>query len=385
MDERPSNLCDLMQTLVDATGWDMQQALDMWHELCEQHPQFYNCWVDVTSMTAYVTQAQLFDIEEIEPSIEWATCVSEHVQQHKNVLHVDSGLLVAGSFYATIQWTAPRDNRPPKIAWLESSLDDQGNPCVDFDLLLQIKYALSAKQASALRVRNRTVDNDVFASVFKTVDSVGKTRWYTHVATIQRTLLKLTRKRNAEAERMHDHSVAQVYIEMHLCDVEVECGTCGSIDLVNVNGQRTKECKWNGFALDIGVLFGDDVVCAIEILNTSPVSAKKLSVLMKEGLPFAEVRATDILAACRDKVPSVRAVRGHGFCKRCKQTESLSLLISELAEHEDTERKMRKRIADAHDILADCAVKRAETRQKIRKLACTEDSYKPLQEETTRN
>jgi hypothetical protein len=365
----PGVLFDLMQTLVKATGWDLQQALDMWLALCEEHPQFRSCRRNVNGTVAYITQKQLLCIYDIEPAIEWASCILEYVEQPESQVCVDDSRLTCGIFYPTILWTPPRSCSPRKMAWVETFVDNNGTMCVDFDRMLQMKYSLNAKAAGELRSRRLNLDGDFAANVFKTVDAHGISRWCTYVTDISKIILKITMKRDAEAERMHEHSLAQLYIVEGLCDIEVVCRTCASVDLVNINGQRIREKKWRGYALDIGIVFGNDVVGAIEILNTCPVSAKKIRELMTEGVPFAEVKAAHVLSAFRNKVSVVRAVRGHGFCKHCKQKESSTLLLCAKANCDEREKRARKHKSEAENDLRDIAIEKGEISRKLRRLA----------------
>jgi hypothetical protein len=360
-DTGPQIWFDLMKTLVNATGWDLQQALDMWLALCAEHPQFHNCWMTADTTTAYVTQDQLRSIYEIEPAVEWADCVIGYTEQSEIQAYVDDGRLTAGIFYPLMQWAPPRECHPSKLVWMETFVDENGTMFLDLDRVLQTKYSLGTKEASALRLRHMAIDNDLALVVFKTILEDEKVLWCVHMADISKVIMKFTRKRNAEAERMHEHKLAQFYVTTRACDVEVECQTCESVDLVNISGQRTRELRWQGFALDVGISFGNEVVGAIEILNTSRVSAKKIRALKTEGVPFAEVKAMDVISAFRDKVSVIKAVRGYGFCKQCKQGESAKLLSCELAQCEERERQNHKN-------LREIGIEKDDIRRKIRKL-----------------
>ena len=363
-------LLDLMLTLEAATGWDRLQALETWLGLCETHPIFMNCWLCVNTQTAYVQRGQLFNITTLLPPVEWAACVADFLVHSPPTEFdpKDALQLLPGSFYPTIKWTPPRDYIGTTVVWTESFVGDQSTAVVDFDMLLQSKYSLSAKQATSLRYRHRATDNDFAAFVHKAIDTQGAVRWFAPVIGMSRFLQKFSAQRNAEAERMHEHRLAQIYVESRVCEVEVLCPTCGSVDVLDTQGRLVREYPWRGFTLDIGFVLGDEVVAAVEILKTSAVTAKKLREIVTEGLPFAEVRATDVLCACRDKVTVVRALRGNGVCKSCKHTESCASLVREMAACDEKERAALKRSAETMAELAELSVRKEDIRAKLRRL-----------------
>jgi hypothetical protein len=178
-------------------------------------------------------------------------------------------------------------------------------------------------------------------------------------------LLYVTRKKDAEAERMYEHSLAQQYIQGRMCDVEIVCSTCESVTKMSTLGHRVCEKAWGVFKLDVGVVIGDEVVGAIEILNTSVVSRKKVEAMATSGLAWAEVRASDIIVNVREIKDTVRAVRGGGVCKICNHTETQGMLSRQLAEFEETRTNALKRKAQAHKDVEDASSAIKQTRAKL--------------------
>ncbi len=140
------------------------------------------------------------------------------------------------------------------------------------------------------------------------------------------------------------------------------------MDTITVCGTRVEEKQWHAYKLDVGIVFGGSVVGAIEITNTSPVSNKKAAEMTTEGLQWAEVRAIDVIAAVRDKVSAVAAVRGGGTCKTCKHQHTSASLLCEMSELDERELQAHKRRAETDADIIRIGVRKDEVRAKIRRL-----------------
>jgi len=284
------------------------------------------------------------------------------------VASVDVDTLRRGSFFPTIAWTPPRENAIPIIVWFEMLTDDEGNLSIDLDLALQSKYKLSAKQASSSRLQRKSKDNKFASMLFQGQKVDGIPTWCVHTELLNRVLQWFTRKKDAEAERMYEHRRAQRFIETGICEIEVVCKTCEAVDRMTPCGVRVCEYPWNAYKLDVAIVFGGSVVGAVEVLNTCPVSNKKVHDMTSHGLQWAEVRATDIISASSEKSCVVRAIRGGGVCQECNHQETYAILSKKMSENIARQQHVDKRRLELEAESQSIGIENRDLKTKIRKL-----------------
>jgi hypothetical protein len=270
-----------------------------------------------------------------------------------------------GDFCPVMKWSGPHEAAPSSIVWVYMPRMDELGWWVDLDDLLAKKYSLSKSQAA--KYRTRCQDHTEPQSIVR-FTSTGRIRWICTLEVARRLQLKIDTKRNAEAERMYEHTLAQTYVCEGICGIEIVCDCCTKKASLSTLGRRVRELAWKGYKLDVGVILGGEVVTAIEIRNTCAVSDGKADAFRSEGLQWAEVTAMDVITAVKSRLDRVTALRGGGVCRGCGHSETRTTLATNIVEFEQCRAQALKRKIAAENEISEMNVAIESTRDKIARL-----------------
>tara|TARA_B100001094_G_scaffold268364_1_gene272047 strand:- start:695 stop:1609 length:915 start_codon:yes stop_codon:yes gene_type:complete len=123
------------------------------------------------------------------------------------------------------------------------------------------------------------------------------------------------------------HLQAKELVIQQLPTVKVKCDQCARLHNIELKTLATNRCAklkkekgWNGFRLDLALVYNNDVICAFEVLSTSKISEKKRTALLQSGIPWCEVYAHSIVHTLQTTSQNeIFAARG-SLCPKCNST-----------------------------------------------------------------
>jgi len=349
---------NLVRLLPDALRMSTEDAVHQWTRALETNPQLARCLL--SGNDALVDEVSILAFSESLPESQRTELIGK--LHHWRVSGKRGAL---GDFCPVMRWACPHKATTSEVVWVHMPRLDGLGWWVDVDDLLAKKYALSKAQAAKYRTR---CQDFLPPGAIESFQAEGRTRWICTMETARRLQLKTSRKKDAEAERMYEHSLAQTYVREGLCQIEVVCGHCTKKTPLSSLGKRTCELGWKGYRLDVGIVMGGEVVGAIEIRNTSAISEEKMDAFRTEGLQWAEVAATDVIAQIRNRAFVVAALRGGGICASCGHSETRTSLATKIAELESCRTQALKRRAAAEEEIAQMESAIQSARDKIARL-----------------
>ena len=200
---------DLLQLLIAATGWDINQCIRAWIDLCVHHPRLHSGWLDEPAQILYVPKALLVELAD---SVDWGAVVLRHTGHAACEATIDVATVTFGNYYPITTWHAIRAQPTVLFTWVRMCIDLDNIPRVELATAIRVRYARA--DAQVVRMRRQWMSDNV-TGVHK-ISSVacidGVTRQCVSWDALRQMISYFDRKGEAEAERMHEHDKAKMYI-----------------------------------------------------------------------------------------------------------------------------------------------------------------------------